>query len=104
MRYFEIALPTVTNDGKEYSDALQRWEGCALAIAGGFTRRPDGDGHWRDPDTGRVFVDRMRSYRVACDAKEFARLLGIAFDLFPDQLAIFTAEIGEATIHNRPGG
>jgi hypothetical protein len=39
---------------------------------------------------------------VATDAETFAKLLAFAFVQFPDQEAIFTADLGEAAIHSRP--
>lgn len=98
---FEIALPVKANDGADYAEALAAWEERALAVAGGFTRLPDADGAWRDPSDGKVYRDRMRGYRVMCNRREFTSLTYDAFRLFPDQVAIFTATIGSATVYDR---
>lgn len=102
VKLYEIALPLRSNAGACYHAELCAWEAHALGYAGGFTRRPDGDGQWQDPKSGKVYRDVMRPYRIACKPKVFARLLDRAFDLFADQEAIFTAEIGTAKIVARP--
>lgn len=101
MKLFEIALPVFENNGRSYEASLLAWEELALERAGGFTRRPDGVGQWGDCDRGRIYEDVMRPYHVACSAETMAALLADAFKLFPDQVAIFVAEIGTATIHYR---
>lgn len=99
--YYEIALPLAANDGADYAQALTAWEASALSIAGGFTRRPDGEGTWQDPKDGTVYRDTMRSYRIACTAVQFDALVALAFELFPDQVGLFTAQIGTATIYDQ---
>lgn len=99
---YEIALPVNANNGHPYEHALEQWEKEALAAAGGFTRMPDAAGFWRDTDTGKVYADAMRGYRLACDDVVIRRLIQRAWSLFPDQLAFFVARIGSATIVYRP--
>lgn len=101
MPLWEIALPAFTNDGQAIPEAHAAWQARALHIAGGYTRRPDGIGVWRDPADGKTCVDVMGSYRVACSAEAFGALLDEAFRIFPDQVGIYTARIGEATIVDR---
>lgn len=96
---WEIALPLAMNDGAPYDQAIAKWEAQALQIAGGYTQRPDGIGTWCHEM--RVYTDLMRPYRVACSEEAFGALVDAAFRLFPDQLALFTARIGDATIVNR---
>ena len=104
---YEIALPTKANDGSDYASALIAWEAKALQRAGGFTRRPDGEGAWADQAEAsgpiKVYRDTMRPFRVACEQAIMDDLLRDAFKLFPDQLAIFVATIGTAEIVYRPG-
>lgn len=96
---FEIALPLNTNDGENYNAAHKAWTVQAAKVAGGFTQRPPGLGMWQDK--GTLYVDDMIPYRLACSAEQFAALVDEAFRLFPDQLAIFTARIGDADIISR---
>jgi hypothetical protein len=107
MKLFEIALPDVSNSGMSYDIARKCFEDDALEYAEGFTALPAARGVWRaKPSLGdpspKTYRDVMHCYRIACDAGTFAILINRAFYLFPDQLAIFHAEIGEATISERP--
>ena len=101
MKHFEILLPVVSNDKKPYIAALATWERAALKIAGGFTELPLASGVWRDEATGETYRDAVQPYRVACSREQWAQLVMEAFRLFPDQLAIFYCELGEATIETR---
>jgi hypothetical protein len=102
MKLFEIALPTKDNVGKSYGRALKRWEKLALSYAGGYTKLPVAQGAWRDPQTGLIYRDLMRGYRVACSPSQFGCLIHAAWECFPDQVAFFTAELGEASIVEGP--
>lgn len=102
MKLYSIALPDATNSGRKTLIARATWENRALELSGGFTRRPAGEGSWRDPKSGEIFHDVMHSYEVACGELVWRQLVAAAFELFPDQLAIFTAEIGYASIVERP--
>lgn len=107
MILYEIALPTQTNDGKPYTAALFAWEHDALRVAGGYTKLPLAQGVWVDmaDGPGRVYRDTMQCYRIGVETEEtFARLVTAAFERFPDQVAIFTARIGTATVHYKKQG
>lgn len=101
MKLYQITLPMFDNAGLNTNVARVQWEKAALQAAGGFTRLPAAEGAWLGPD-GKTYTDRSRAYHIACEEWAFAGLLAEAFRLFPDQLAIFTAEIGMAIIHERP--
>jgi len=96
---WEIALPARTNEGADYSAAHRTFNTITLQIVGGATQRPTGIGVWKD--AGKVYMDEMVPYRVACSEEQFAALVDHAFRLFPDQVAIFTSRIGEAEIITR---
>ena len=100
MKLYEIAIPLCNNAGLSTTPERKAWEKTVLKLSGGYTRLPAADGAWGD-DSGKVFLDRVYSYRLACSAEVFAAVLAEAFRVFSDQLAIFTAEIGTATIHER---
>lgn len=100
MNLYEIALPERDNSCGQLAEAHWLWRKAALDLAGGYTERPTGYGFWRD-NGGMVFEDRMVSYRVACEPDVWAKLVAKAFDLFPDQVAIFHAQLGTATIEYR---
>lgn len=102
MNCYEIALPNVRNaDTKGFprSYALERglWEQEALNAAGGYTCLGNRFGVWRDDD-GHVYREGMHWYQIACDKATIAWLLDHAFELFPDQKAIYVVQVGVATI------
>lgn len=99
MNLYMIALPLANNSGLSYRRSLQLWEAHALDLGGGYTKRPNGEGVWNGPD--RLYFEPMACYHVACDPAQWQRLLAIAFELFPDQHAIFHAHLGTATITDR---
>lgn len=100
MNLYEIALPARDNAGKDVSGAHRAWQARALWLAHGYTEKLPARGVWQDG--GTTYVDEMIAYQVACDAAVKDKLLAAAFELFPDQLAIFVSQIGTATIHGRP--
>jgi hypothetical protein len=102
MNLYEFALPHMSNDRKvDYSYARKRWEAAALDVVGGFTGTGVSDGVWRGDD-GKGYAESMHGYRVACSPEIKDQLLAKAFELFPDQLAIFASHIGWAEIVERP--
>ena len=101
MNEYKIALPVNSNSGAPYDKAREAWEGMALIIAGGYTREgSQACGAWMN--AGHVYKEPMQGYTIAASREHFARLVGAAFDLFPDQLAIYTARGGNAEIIPRP--
>ena len=101
MQLFEIALPDVDAHAEDYGYERFAWKEEALEFAGGYTVLGKGRGAWRDPKTDIVWAETMHWYQVACDVNTMSDLVAHAFRLFPDQKAIFYAEIGWATIRNR---
>ena len=99
MKLFEITLPQRTNAGQFYTHALAAWENYAAMLAGGFTRLAPCDGVWLDGN--KRYHDTVIKYQVACAPGLFLALREKAFDLFPDQVAIMTAELGTADITYR---
>lgn len=102
MRAFLLALPLADNAGKELNGAHATFQKIALSIAGGYTKRPSGEGVWQDPADGRVYYDRMVPYVFACERATFDQVKRLAFDIFADQVALYWEDLGEATIERRP--
>ena len=101
MRLYLFTLPVRTNAGLTYELPRKRWAAEALRLCGGVTE-PQGfhKGVWKDGD--RTYREEVAEYKVATDKATAAKLLAFAFEQFPDQEAIFTADLGEAHIHARP--
>lgn len=103
MHLYEIALPVWTNTRrKNYETQRKQWEAFALERAGGYTALAQAMGAWHDTDTKRDYIEPMLLYRVVCSSETWDALVRRAFELFDDQLALYTAQIGDAFIINRP--
>lgn len=103
MNIYQIAVPAFSNDGLvNYARARGAFQDEALRLAGGFTILGVRVGYWRDLSSGAVYSEPMHWYEVACpDAFTFGLLVEKAFELFPDQLSFYTADVGTATIVER---
>ena len=101
MTLYEILLPVEDNSGATLGGAHRRFVMFLLDTAGGYTVGNERMGAWRDP-RGCLVLDRVRPYQVTCEDAAWRKIVARAFELFPDQLAIFHAKIGDATIEDRP--
>jgi hypothetical protein len=93
MHLYRIILPVNDNGGKPCNGAHASFQAYVIDKAGGLTTSAaTGAGH-----TGaRIQREGVIAYDVACDAQTFDKLVTRAIELFPDQVAIFTATIGTA--------
>jgi hypothetical protein len=98
-RVYEITFPLETNSGGDYDEAHEAWRRLALDTVGGFTEQPDACGAWLDGN--KLYLDRVRAYRVMCSPEQWEVLVVAAFELFADQVAIFHAVIGQGEILTR---
>ena len=104
MKLYQFNLPLYDNAGKSCERAHIDFKSACKMYAGGYTvQGTNAVGEWYCTDDGNTYKDEIVIYQVAVDAKGFKRILEEAFNSFPDQLAIFTAIVGEATIHARKG-
>lgn len=101
LKLYRFTLPLATNAGLSTEKARKDWEQEALKLAGGFTLLPFADGAWRD-DTGRTMKDRVALYEVGCAPKIGLALADCFWRLFPDQEALFIAQLGTASNTLRP--
>ncbi len=100
-RLYEFALPLRTNAGASYQAAHSKWTDFALGYCEGVTIFPAATGLWRDK-SGKMYSDKMVSYRVLCAQGVMEQLRSLAFDLFHDQVALFVSDLGTAEITYRP--
>lgn len=100
---FTIALPRYDNKGKSLDDAHDAFRQIAESLIGGYTQHFIAIGHWFDEKTGTSHHDEMVPYEFATQemAKYKPLLVDLAFDLFPDQKAIFVSHAGVAEIIRR---
>ena len=101
MRLYEFVLPLLDNNKGNLRPEHALFRTSMLEVAGGYTQAFNAQGAWRDPKSGRDFYDEVVPYRVATDENGYRLLLNKAFTIFHDQAAIFVAEIGAATVHER---
>lgn len=101
MRLYEIILPRLNNEGAPMDSAHQAFARKLCVLYGGFTRAPV-QGTWLD-DTGKAYQDESFAYRIATD-RALGHAILAAQRLWPDQLAIFWASLGEAHIYETPAG
>jgi hypothetical protein len=100
MKDHEILLPITDNDGRSMFHSLYAFENYALCMAGGFTKCSPVEGVWRNAALESV-TDNLIPYRVMCSPIQWNLLVKRAFELWPDQEAIFHVEFGDATIATR---
>jgi hypothetical protein len=100
-RLYLFTLPVRTNAGLTCELARKRWSAEALKLCGGVTEpQAFNRGVWDNGD-GQTYKEEVAEYKVAATAAQYKALLACAFDNFPDQEAIFTADLGEAYINVR---
>lgn len=111
MKLYQFNLPDRSNDGTvDYHSARLEWSRRAIGYCGGLTSLAPVIGRWVDfeldaaghaTNVGKQYNEMMWPVQVACgDYRE--AMLADAFELFPDQVSIFVATIGEASIEARP--
>lgn len=99
MKLYEVHVPLRTNDGRDYRAAIEEFENSLMDGFGGFHRLQPVKGAWRDD---KDYIETMVPFCVAAKSiSDKLDLRDLAFAHFPDQKAIFVAEIGEATIYER---
>lgn len=100
---YQFNIPTNTNAGLSYELARKSWAAEALTLAGGYTLLPGfAEGFWKGEGSPRVYKDTMAIYHVACDPVVLKALKVAFWRLFPDQEALFLADLGPAYIEPRP--
>lgn len=100
MPIYGIKLPLQDNAGRSTAFDIHDFASFVLDTVGGYTDAGEQCGVWRD-DSGEVYRDTVHAFEVACNPEQWASIVAKAFECFPDQLAIYTANLGEAAIINR---
>lgn len=103
MRRYEIPLPLAPNSGGEYPKGTRaRFLRRVADLAGGYTLSPDAEGFWRDPDSGKEYVETMTPLQIACEVETLEPILTAFREAFPDQKSIMVTDTGASTFY--PGG
>jgi hypothetical protein len=96
MNLYEILLPVTDNDGADMGGAHNAFRNFLLEKVGGYTQAAPVRGAWLDG--AATYHDTLVPYRVTCSPDGWRKIVRRAFELWPDQKAIFHAHIGTATI------
>lgn len=100
MRRYEILLPLKPNHGGDYLPNTRRaFLSSVAAVAGGYTLCPATEGFWRDPDSGKEYVEAMQPLQVAVDPDALVLILGAFREYFPDQKSIMVTDTGESAFY-----
>ncbi len=99
MSYYEIHLPERDNSGRVLDAMHQAFRAFVLHRGTSFHVLAPVSGVWMQG--GKCYYEQMIPYHIACSEVEWKLLVGKAMDLFSDQIAIFHAKIGIATIEYR---
>lgn len=103
LRRYEIPLPIRPNNGGEYPKGTRaRFLRHVADLAGGYTLCPDCEGFWRDPDSGKEYVETMTPLQVAADPVSVSAILDAFRVAFPDQKSIMVTDTGSSEFY--PGG
>jgi hypothetical protein len=95
MKLYEIQVPMCTNNGTPYGATIDEFAHAIVKLVGGCSKRPSVHGMWEN--NGELYSEAMVPFHIACEKSEFQAIISLAFEVFPDQISIFTAEVGEAT-------
>lgn len=103
MRVYRFLAPTHTNDGATYHPiALESFLADCLRLANSYTILGRVSGAWRDEASGQVYRESMNVVEVAVEdglgEATRRRLVDLFREQFPDQSAVYSAEVGQAWI------
>ena len=101
MKLYQLTLPVLDNQGHSMVSAIDALDAYTLEVVGGCSRSGGISGLWRDQHNDKVYADQLVAWHIATAETVFRLVLAKAFELWPDQLAIFWAQIGTATIEHR---
>jgi hypothetical protein len=115
MNLYQITLPAFAklSDASPHVDEWRKtmlekaveWRKTVLEKAGGYTQLNAAQGAWIDEthDTRRHPIsDILTVYQIACEPAAWRAIVAKAFECFPNEKAIFWAQIGDATVEFRP--
>lgn len=105
MKFWEILVPTISNEGKPYRVRYHRvWDAKVREIAGGLTIIKPITGQWVNPKDNQLFQERMIPVRIACSKEQIDQIADITAKHY-DQKAIMYYLISEdVTVKNYENG
>lgn len=98
---YRLLLPVVPNTGGEYPKGTRaRFLGEVADAAGGYTLWADTEGFWRDPESGKDYIEIMSPLEVSCEPHVLPHLVTSFKRHFPDQLSLMVVNFGIAEFIN----
>lgn len=95
-KFYEILVPTVSNDGKPFRTRYHRvWDAKVRAITGGLTIMPPIKGQW--VYGLKFFRERMIPVRIACTEEQINKISDITAAYY-QQKAIMYYLVSEQVI------
>lgn len=94
MRLYRFTLPMKDNAGVTMTLAYVQFRRFLLNTLGGYTETATVEGAWTDK--GQVYRDKSWTIEAACERDQYAPILEKVRELWPDQLSLFVADVGEA--------
>lgn len=89
--FWEILVPTISNEGKPYRTRYHRvWDGKVRAITGGLTVVPPVRGQWVAPN-GDLFAERMIPVRIACTEEQIEAIADMTAKYYNQKAVLFYA-------------
>lgn len=99
---YRILIPVMQNGGVlNYESERKQFASELAIISGGYTEHVPSKGIWIDPTTGKRYSEPMIAFDFVATKTALGTVVHRAFQLFPDQISFFTAQIGVASIVSR---
>ncbi len=100
MKFYEILVPTISNEGKPYKTRYHRvWDSKVREITGGLTIIPPIRGQWVSAQ-GELFKERMIPVRIACSKEQIEQIADITAKHYDQKAIMYYLISDEVTIKN----
>ncbi len=98
LQFYEILVPTVSNDGKPFRTRYHRvWDEKVRAITGGLTIIPPIRGQWISSQ-GELFKERMIPVRIACSKEQMDKIAYITAEYYKQKAIMYYLISEQVTI------
>lgn len=100
MQFYEILVPTVSNEGKPYRTRYHRvWDEKVRRITGGLTIISPIKGQWISGN-GELFKERMIPVRIACSKEQIEKIADITAAYYNQKAVMYYLISEQVTIKN----
>lgn len=100
MKFYEILVPTVSNEGKPFRTRYHKvWDAKVRQITGGLTIISPIKGQWIS-NNGELFRERMIPVRIACTKEQIETVADITAAYYKQHAIMYYLISEEVTIKN----